>query len=144
GEKLPVVGMEIPACRLDGLVAEDLLQHVQRDTSIGHPCRAGVSESVTGEAWLAELGDDVVPVRRVTHCRCREDAAAGSDDETCIRRSVFREPFEDGNQWREDWDRRLSRPLVCLVTRPPAAGMVWRRIVTRLASQSTSPTSSPA
>ena len=70
-----VVGVQVSACGLDGRAAEDLLEDVERDAGICHPCRAGVPEAVSGEVGQAEIADDLAPVRRVPHGRGRERAA---------------------------------------------------------------------
>jgi hypothetical protein len=42
----------------------DLPEHVDWDTGIGHPGKAGVAQVVTAQMLVAELGDDLVPVGR--------------------------------------------------------------------------------
>ncbi len=62
---MPVVGVQVSAGGLDGCVAEDVLEDVQRDACVRHPGRAGVTEAVPGEVGQAKIADDLVPVRRV-------------------------------------------------------------------------------
>lgn len=51
---MAVVGVQVSACGLDGGVAEDVLENVERDACVGHPGRAGVPEAVSGEVGQAE------------------------------------------------------------------------------------------
>jgi hypothetical protein len=46
-------------------VPGDLAEHVDRDTGVGHPSKAGVTQVVTAQMLVAEVGDDLIPVGRV-------------------------------------------------------------------------------
>lgn len=72
---MAVVGVQVSAGGLDGGVAEDVLEDVQRDACVGHPGGSGVPEAVSGEVGQAEIADDLVPVRGVAHGRDHESAA---------------------------------------------------------------------
>lgn len=105
---MAVVGVQVSACGLDGGVAEDVLEDVQRDAGVRHPGRAGVPEPVAGEVGQAEIADDLVPVRRVPHGRGRESAALRADQQPVLRLFPFREAFQDRAERVEDRDAAFS------------------------------------
>ncbi len=64
-------------------VPGDLPEHVDRDTGIGHPSKAGVAEVVTAQMLVAELGDDLIPVGCVPQHRRGDPAAAWTREDVC-------------------------------------------------------------
>lgn len=99
---MSVVGVEIPAGGLHRGVPENLLEHVQWDAGVGHPRCTRVAEPVTGEIGQAEVRDDLVPVRRIPHRRCRQHPAAWATQERIVGLLVGGEAFEDGFESVED------------------------------------------
>ena len=79
--EVPGVGVEVAAGSLDRFVAKDALEDMEWDASVGEPGRSGVTEPVPGEAGQLELGDELVPLRRIPHGRCGEDATSGTGQE---------------------------------------------------------------
>lgn len=57
---MAVVGVQVAAGGLNGGMAEDVLEDVQRDARVGHPGGSGVAEAVPGEIGQAEIADDLV------------------------------------------------------------------------------------
>ena len=55
----------------------DLAQDVYGDAGVGHPGQSGVAEAVSAEVFVAEFGDDVVPVGGVAQDRGGDATAAG-------------------------------------------------------------------
>lgn len=122
-QELAVVRMEIPASRLDRLMPEDLLQHVQGDAGIGHPCRSRMTQAVSCQTGLPEPGDEVVPVSRVAHRRSGEDAATRADQESLVGVAVLREAFEHGLERCEGRDGANVAALGLLGHQPALAGV---------------------
>jgi hypothetical protein len=66
-------------------VPGDLPEDVDRNADVGHPGQAGVAQVVAAQMLVAQVGDDLVPVRRV--------AEHGRGDSTAAR------PGEDPRRW---------------------------------------------
>lgn len=96
GREMAGVRVQVAARRLDGLVSEDALEDMQRDPSVGHPRRAGVSEPVPGERGKSEPGNEFVPLRpRRSQEACRRTAVAQPDRQSGIDRRPPRLPDSD-------------------------------------------------
>lgn len=107
---MPVVGVEVAAGGLDGRVAEDVLEDVQRDAGVGEPGRAGVPEAVPSEVGEAEITDDLVPVGRVPHGRGRESAALRADQQPVLGLLAFRETMPAEGSCVGILDARRANP----------------------------------
>lgn len=79
GRRPAVVEVQVAACGLDQGAAEEVLEGVQRDASVGRLGCAGLPGAVADEIGQAEVADDLIPVRRVPHERGGERAAFGPD-----------------------------------------------------------------
>jgi hypothetical protein len=64
-------------------VTGDLPEHVDRYTSISHPGRASVAQVVAAQMFVAELGDDLVPVGGVVEHGRGDPTAARSGEDPC-------------------------------------------------------------
>ncbi len=84
------------------------MEHVQGDTGICHPGRAGAAQAVPGEVVEPELGHEAVPVGRVANGGGGEDAAARPAQERIVRLLAAREAFEDGFERVEHGDGAVS------------------------------------
>lgn len=117
-----MVGVQVALGGLEGLVAEDSLEHVQGDAGVGHPGRPGVAEAVPGEVFKTEALPRVVPAGGVADGRGvrtpprgpRRSGSSGSL--SAVRRSRM------GSSASRIGTMRARRPLVCLTTRPPLPG----------------------
>src|SRR5712672_1665180 len=63
----------------------DLPQDLCRHASVSHPCQSGMTQVMTPQVAMSELGYHVVPVRGVTQDRGGDPAAARSGEQACHR-----------------------------------------------------------
>jgi hypothetical protein len=73
-------------------VPGDLPEHVDRDTGIGHPGKAGVAQAVTAQVLVPEPCHDLVPVSRVPEDGRGDPAAARACEDA--RRGVMANGIE--------------------------------------------------
>lgn len=76
--EVPGVGVETAVGGLDRCAAEDVLEDVEGDVGVGEPGCSGVPEAMPGEVRQVEIGDELIPFRRVPHGGGGEHATAGS------------------------------------------------------------------
>jgi hypothetical protein len=104
-------------------VPGNLPEHMDRDTGIGHPSKAGVAEVVTTQMLVAELGDDLVPVGRIPQHRRGDPAAAWTREDAC--RGVMADRVQSSLNERADFlnERDSAGPLAfrSLVDEPAGA-----------------------
>lgn len=120
---MAVVGVKVSAGGLDGGVAEEVLEDVERDASVSHPGRAGVPEAVLGEVGQAEIADDLVPVRRVPHGRGLETTALRADQQAVLGLFPLCEPLKSRAERVEDRDAAFSAAFGSLRDEPAFAGI---------------------
>ena len=62
----------------------DLAQDVYGDAGVGQPGQSGVAEPVSAEVFVAEVGDDLVPVGGVAQDRGGDATAFGSGEQAGV------------------------------------------------------------
>src|SRR5262249_29820503 len=70
------VGVQVALCGDQRSVPSDLPQNVDGDACVSHPGKPGVPKVMAAKVFIAQLGDNLVPVRRIAKDR-RGDPAAG-------------------------------------------------------------------
>ena len=122
GGEVAVVGVQVAAGGLHRGVPEDVLEDVQRDAGVGHPCRPGVAQAVPGEVRQPELRHDAVPVRGVADGRSGEVAALRTDQQRVRGLLAVGEAFQHGSERFEDRHASLFAALGRLRDQATLAG----------------------
>jgi hypothetical protein len=98
GGDLADVGVQVSLRGGERSVAGNLAEDVHGDAGVGEPGESGVAEVVPAQAFVAELGDDLVPVSGVpqngggdaTAARSGEQAGTGAGGPGGCRRTPHR------------------------------------------------------
>lgn len=120
-----VVGVEVTLRGRQGSVAGDLAGVMDRDPRIGHPGQPGVAQVVPAQPFEPQVGDNLVPVRRVAQYGGGDAPTAWPDEEPAVAAVGGEgEPtFDQGADLRDQGNE--AGALALGVFYPPTRRVTW-------------------